>query len=187
MTNPLLGVPPETTETLLEKLEDLARGPHRDLDNHGVFQLTGAWVGMKCLRWPFLSYEDNLVHSIMAQHGTHFWGREGAACPVEAITECGLYARLKAQNVRAGLYDTGEVAGSQHLTCIRCLSDVDTEGHAARQVQKMLNFNEAYGGYRFAGTHPGRMSSNGPNISNPPRTARRAPKFSNLPAPARRK
>lgn len=186
--NPLLGVYEDKTESLYEQFEALV------LDRSGKtsWKLFEFVPPFQPNRWPFLAIQDNLTHALMPAYATRFWGTTYSVCPTYGITECGIHATLKVQDEKLGVYVNGVIAPGM-LTCLACLSGVATEGQAMRQLQKQLNFANAYGMSaerisalnntnkpnmqqvpRFAGTRTGRMSSSQPNMSAKPRYSLKA-------------
>lgn len=161
--NPLLGIADNKTLSLYDQLEALA------LDRNGKipWKLFGPVPVPKHNRWPFIADEDGLTHALMPTHGTRFWGTTTVVCPTMGITECGIYATLKVQDEKLGVYENGVIVPGM-LTCLQCLSGVATEGQMMRQIAKEMNFANAYG------MSPERMSAlgktNQPNMQQVPRT-----------------
>ncbi len=158
--NPLLGVAPVSTYEALEKR--IAAGDDA--------QLLEPVVGMKHKRWTIRHYGDGLVHNLLALHHSKYWQKDGVYVPVEAISECGILALLKHEPGWPVNYDAGPYVPDEPLTCLRCLSGVDTEGMQFRAAQKQNRFAGAYG------MSPERMSkltnTNQPNMQQVPRKPR---------------
>lgn len=161
--NPLLGVVEDKTKSLYERLEALVR----DRNGKIPWQLSGPLSTPAHNRWPFVAFDDGLTHALMPAHATYFWGTKTVVCPVYGFTECGIFVTLAVQDEKLGVYENGKIVPGM-LTCLQCLSGVATEGKAMRQLQKEMNFADAYG------MSPEKMSAlgntNKPNMQQVPRT-----------------
>jgi hypothetical protein len=161
--NPLLG---ERPTSLYAALEALAK------EKGEPYGLLPPQVGVKHTRWPFRHDGDGLVHALMGLHATLHWQvSESGAAPVEAITECGVLALLKSsQPAKIPQYDSGVIAPTEHLTCLRCASGVDGEGLRYRQTQKNRNFSNMYG---MSSEHVSKLTNTSqPNMQQVPRKPR---------------
>jgi hypothetical protein len=155
--SPLLGVAPVSTYEALEKLALSG-------DNCHLHEMAGS---PRSQRWSICHYGDGLVHNLLALHHTKWWQCGNVLVPVEAISECGILALLKHDPGWPVSYDAGPYVPDEPLTCLRCLSGVDTEGLQFRQAQKENRFASAYG------MSPERMTkmvnTNQPNMQQMPR------------------
>ncbi len=176
--NPLLGIPPTSTYEALEKRVMAGDYP----------RLVPA-LGSKNMRWSFRHWGDKLVHGLLGLHRTQYWQMTlNEFVPVEAITECGVLALLKGDQIpgASARYDSGEILRDAHLTCLRCASGMAFEGQQYRNTQKQAAFGRLYGSEsmsalvgtnrpnmqqmpRSIGVTTDRMSSNQPNFTSRPR------------------
>jgi hypothetical protein len=114
-------------------------------------------------RWTFRyssgPYHDNLVHMVLAAHGSSYEQRDVHVYPTDGITECGVYVNLLSGTLgacRQGFY----VSDDQFLSCMRCASGVCTDGISFRQTQKESRVAQVYGST---------LNSSKPNMQNIPR------------------
>ena len=161
--NPLLGVAPASTYEAFEKRALAA-------DSGQLLEPFTSGAEVKLKRWPFRHTGDGLVHNLLALHHTKYWREGDVYVPIEAISECGVLALLRHETGWPASYDSGVHVPDEPLTCLRCLSGVDTEGMQFRQAQKENRFAGAYG------MSPERMSKltnpNQPNMQQIPRKPR---------------